>query len=150
MSSCTAATMRLEAVTLEPATPLFVPDCCVWHAESKMTVAIRDNSGARHTRMEPIIEMTSQSPLILASSSPRRRQILEALGLSFEVQVTEIDETPAPGEPPEALALRLATAKAEVAALRFPGSSTIGSDTVVALGTESLGKPSSPADAGAM
>jgi nucleoside triphosphate pyrophosphatase len=86
--------------------------------------------------------------LVLASASPRRRDLLSRLGLEFEVRPVNADETPRPGEAPEALALRLARAKA-VAAAR-PGEIVIGADTVVAADGELLGKPADAAEAEAM
>ena len=74
--------------------------------------------------------MTSASrpPLILGSSSPYRRELLERLRLPFEIVVPNIDETPAPGESPDQTALRLARQKAEKVALDYPGALVIGSD----------------------
>lgn len=81
----------------------------------------------------------SSSPLLyLASTSPRRREILESLGIDFEVAMVETDESPRTGESAEDLVLRLATAKAEAAA---DADYVLGSDTVVVLGDEVLGKP---------
>jgi septum formation protein len=83
--------------------------------------------------------------LVLASASPRRRDLLSRLGLDFEVRPVDADETPRAGEPPEALALRLARAKAAAAAR--PGEIVIGADTVVAVDGELLGKPGDAAEA---
>jgi septum formation protein len=86
--------------------------------------------------------------LVLASGSPRRRELLASLGLEFEVRPVDLDETPRPGEHPEAYVARLARAKA-AAALR-PGELVLAADTVVVLDGELLGKPSDPAAARAM
>lgn len=83
--------------------------------------------------------------LVLASSSPRRRELLAELGLPFEVRPSDADETPRPGEGPEALVLRLARAKA--ARVARPGELVLGADTVVAIDGEILGKPIDGADA---
>jgi septum formation protein len=83
--------------------------------------------------------------LILASASPRRRELLARLGLAFEVRPVDADETPRPGEPPEALVLRLALAKARAAARA--GELALGADTVVAIEHEVLGKPVDAEDA---
>lgn len=91
--------------------------------------------------------MRVNKPLILASASPRRRQIFAVLGIPFEAIEVDLDETPRPGEAPEDLARRLAIAKAEAGAVRHPGAVVLGADTVVALDGESLGKPSSEAEA---
>lgn len=80
--------------------------------------------------------------LILASTSIYRRQLLERLGLAFDVQAPETDETPAPGERPAALARRLALAKASAVAALAGDAVVIGSDQVATLdGRQPLGKP---------
>lgn len=79
--------------------------------------------------------------LILASTSPYRADLLGRLGLPFEVVAPGIDELPQGGESPRARALRLAQAKADAVARRFPGSWVIGSDQVADLGGRILGKP---------
>jgi len=86
--------------------------------------------------------------LVLASASPRRRELLARLGRPFEVRPTEADETPRPGETPDALVVRLALDKARGAAR--PGEVALGADTVVALGGSVLGKPADDAEARAM
>lgn len=78
--------------------------------------------------------------IILASSSMYRRQLLDRLGLSFEVYSPDVDETPFANEKPADLAWRLAIAKAHVVAARFPDALVIGSDQVAALGEKSIGK----------
>lgn len=89
--------------------------------------------------------------LVLASASPRRRELLARLGLDPEVRPASVDETPRAGEAPEDLALRLARAKAaDVAAGLAPGRVALAADTVVALHGESLGKPTDDAHAAAM
>jgi len=82
-----------------------------------------------------------QRPLILASTSPYRRELLQRLRLPFEVVSPEVDETPLSGETPQALAQRLALAKAHAVAARFPEAVVIGSDQVADLDGEPLGKP---------
>ena len=79
--------------------------------------------------------------LILGSTSPYRRELLERLRLPFEVQRPEVEETPLDGETPVALAHRLALAKAHAVAQRFPQAIVIGSDQVADLHGEPLGKP---------
>ena len=80
-------------------------------------------------------------PLWLASSSRYRRELLARLGLPFEHRSPDIDESRLPGEAPDALARRLARAKAEAIAAVTPEAWVIGSDQVCALGAECLGKP---------
>ena len=82
-----------------------------------------------------------QRPLVLASTSLYRRELLQRLGLDFTVQAPDVDETPADGEAPHALALRLALAKAQAVAALHPEAVVIGSDQVADLHGEPLGKP---------
>ncbi|WP_338867300.1 Maf family protein [Myxococcus stipitatus] len=88
-----------------------------------------------------------QTLLVLASGSPRRRDFLSQLGLTFTVSAADIDETPHPGEEARAYVLRLAREKARVVAARSPGTWVLAADTTVALGMELLGKPQSPDEA---
>ena len=82
-----------------------------------------------------------QRPLILASTSRYRRELLNRLHLSFDVQAPEVDETALDGETPRELAERLALEKARAVAARFPEAVVIGSDQVAELAGEALGKP---------
>jgi septum formation protein len=82
-----------------------------------------------------------QRPVILASTSRYRRELLARLLLPFEVHPPDIDETPLPDESPSALAERLALEKAVAVARRFPEAVVIGSDQVADLAGEPLGKP---------
>ena len=79
--------------------------------------------------------------LILGSTSRYRRDLLDRLGLPFEVVAPGVDETPRPGESPVDLARRLALAKARAVAAQRPGCIVIGSDQVADLDGEPLGKP---------
>ena len=72
-------------------------------------------------------------PLLLASSSPYRKALLERLALPFTTASPDIDETPRPGEPAEDLARRLAESKARALAAKHPGHWIIGSDQVACL-----------------
>lgn len=81
------------------------------------------------------------TPLVLASTSRYRRELLGRLGLPFEVDRPEVDESPLPGEAPAALARRLAEAKARAVAQRHPGAWVIGSDQVADRDGRPLGKP---------
>jgi septum formation protein len=86
--------------------------------------------------------------LVLASTSPRRAQILHAAGFSFVVVSSAVDETPIPGESPSALVQRLANVKAELAAARAVGPAIVlAADTVVTLEGRIFGKPRSSDDA---
>ena len=87
--------------------------------------------------------------LVLASSSPRRRAILEALGLRFRVVPSTAEEIGTEGERPDATAQRLARDKAREVASREAGF-VLGADTVVVVDGEVLGKPEDPVDAARM
>ncbi len=84
---------------------------------------------------------SSIGSMILASGSPRRRELLEMMGLRFKVDVAEIDESPLQMEPVEELVSRLANEKAEVVAKRNPDATIIAADTLVAHNSFALGKP---------
>jgi len=83
----------------------------------------------------------SNLPLVLASTSPYRKSLLERLGLEFKVADPRVVETPLPGEKPHELATRLACAKASAVAKTHPNSLIIGSDQVAILGSQILNKP---------
>jgi len=86
--------------------------------------------------------------LILASSSPRRGEILHDAGISFTVLSSAVDETPYANESPQQLVQRLADAKADLVAARTVGASIIiAADTVVVLDKKTLGKPRSTDEA---
>ena len=85
--------------------------------------------------------MHAKPPLILASTSRYRRELLQRLRLPFEVLSPGVDETPLPGEAPAALALRLALAKARAVAALRPTAVVIGSDQVADLDGLAIGKP---------
>ena len=84
-----------------------------------------------------------QPPLILASSSPYRAQMVARLGVPFTTAVSGIDEAPRPSESPEALVKRLALAKATHIAPDHSNALVIGADQVSVLGDDILGKPGS-------
>jgi septum formation protein len=85
--------------------------------------------------------MPSDLPLILASTSRYRQELLSRLRLPFTAHSPEVDETAKSGETPKALASRLALAKAQAVAQKFRGAVVIGSDQVADLQGEALGKP---------
>ncbi len=86
--------------------------------------------------------------LHLASASPRRREILQALGLVFTAAAEDVDESRIEGEDPESMAIRLATTKAQAAANNNRHDNVIlAADTVVTLGDAVFGKPESREDA---
>ena len=88
--------------------------------------------------------------IILASGSPRRRELLAGLGWNFEVIPPQVDEKKIDGEPPAELVKRLAEEKASSVASRFLGNWVLGADTVVALEGRILGKPNSVGEAAEM
>lgn len=81
--------------------------------------------------------------LVLGSTSRYRRELLARLNVPFEVAAPEVDEMPLPGEAPAALAQRLALAKAQAVARKFPQAVVIGSDQVADFQGQPLGKPGS-------
>ena len=82
------------------------------------------------------------SQLVLASASPRRRELLELLQVEFSCRPVDLDETPLPGELPHDYVRRLASAKAEVQA--HEGEIVLAADTIVVLDGALLGKPDTP------
>ncbi len=91
--------------------------------------------------MHPFAHRQPVRQLILGSTSVYRRELLERLRIPFSVESPHVDETPLPGELPAALAQRLALAKAQAVAARFPGALVIGCDQVADLDGLALGKP---------
>ncbi|MEZ4783761.1 MAG: Maf family protein [Candidatus Kapaibacterium sp.] len=88
--------------------------------------------------------------LILASSSPRRRQLLTQVGLEFTVEPPDVEEIQREGEAPVDFVRRLSLEKANAVAANHESGLVLGSDTIVVLGGEILGKPESAEDAFAM
>jgi septum formation protein len=91
-----------------------------------------------------------QRPLILASASPRRQELLREAGILIEVQPAHIDEEQREGEAPLDYALRLSREKAEAVAQRFRERFVLGADTIVVVEGEVLGKPRDSSDAARM
>jgi septum formation protein len=91
------------------------------------------------------LPLTALPSLVLASASPRRRELLAGLGLRFAVRAIDLDESPLAGEEPRAYVLRLADAKA--VAVARPGEIVLAADTTVVLDGDLLGKPENEADA---
>ncbi|WP_353138879.1 Maf family nucleotide pyrophosphatase [Limnohabitans sp.] len=89
----------------------------------------------------------AQRALILGSTSRYRRELLQRLRVPFDVVSPDVDETPLAGEAPQALAVRLALAKAKAVAILHPNAVVIGSDQVADLNGEPLGKPGNHARA---
>ena len=92
--------------------------------------------------------MNPRVPLVLASASPRRLDLLRQIGAEpDQVDPADIDETPGRDETPRRLALRLALGKASTVAARHPDAFVLGSDTLVAVGLRILNKPEDEAEA---
>jgi septum formation protein len=98
--------------------------------------------------------MNTTPDLILASASPRRRELLERLGLVLRIEPVDVDETPAPDEKARAYAQRLAAEKGDAALARLGQEAAtlpiLTADTVVVLGDDILGKPANHDEAAAM
>ena len=93
---------------------------------------------------------TNGMSIVLASASPRRRQLLEAAGYPCDVHPMDVDETRLSGEPAEEYVMRVARLKAEAAAARFPDRVVLAADTAVVAGEDVFGKPADAADAARM
>ena len=91
--------------------------------------------------------MPPSSPLVLASASPRRRALLEQLGIPLRIDPAHLDENVRPGEPAERYVLRLAREKAEAVRGRHPDATVLAADTSVVLDGAVLGKPAGPDEA---
>src|SRR6202158_2377690 len=89
-------------------------------------------------------------PIVLASASPRRQELLKDAGIQFVVRPANIDEIQRAGEAPAAFAERMARDKATPVRTAAPASVILGADTVVVVGEEVLGKPSDGGDAARM
>jgi len=85
--------------------------------------------------------------MILASESPRRRELLAAAGVPFRVVPSRVDETPRPGEPPSRFVRRAALEKGEAVAKLYPSSFVLSADTIVVADGRILGKPRDRAEA---
>jgi septum formation protein len=84
--------------------------------------------------------------LILASSSPRRDELMRAVGVPFRVVPSKVEEVPAPGEPPGRFVRRAARDKGEEVAERYPDSFVLAADTIVVVSGRILGKPKDAKD----
>jgi septum formation protein len=94
--------------------------------------------------------MTPPPRVILASASPRRRELLALIGIAHETRPADVDESPRPGETPAGHAERLARAKAHAVAEREPDAVVIAADTIVVVDGDVLGKPRGAEEAAAM
>lgn len=94
--------------------------------------------------------MADSAHFILASASPRRRDLLAQIGARFRVAAVDLDETPLPGEAPEDYVGRLARAKAAAGSALFPGLPVLAADTTVTVDGRPMGKPADEEEAVAM
>jgi nucleoside triphosphate pyrophosphatase len=94
-----------------------------------------------------LFRVTASKPIVLASGSPRRKQLLEMLRIPFRVIAPDVDEHVLLGERPDAYVTRLSRAKAEAVVRRAPGEVILAADTTVVLGGKIFEKPTSPAHA---
>ena len=85
--------------------------------------------------------MTKQRHLVLGSTSPFRRELLERLRLTFDTAAPDINETRLPDENPTDMVLRLSLQKAQAVATQYPDTLVIGSDQCAVLGNQVIGKP---------
>ncbi len=108
----------------------------------------RKNAPVEYVR---IIAVLTIPALVLASNSPRRRELLALGGWTFSVRPADVDETPLPGETPGTYVLRLAESKAKACTLTAaPGDVIVAADTTVAIDGKILGKPRDAAEAAEM
>jgi septum formation protein len=89
----------------------------------------------------------SRTSIVLASRSPRRREILTAMGVAFDVDAANVDESPLANESPREMVERLARDKVARVATRHPGRIVLGADTTIDLDGRSLGTPANVAEA---
>lgn len=94
--------------------------------------------------------MHSHPKLVLASTSPRRRELIKVLGVEFEFTTAEVDESPRDHESPQEMVQRLSYTKARVGARAFDDAIVIGADTIGWLDNEIIGKPRDSAEAAQM
>lgn len=111
------------------------------------TPRLRCDAGSDNSRSVVTLPRISHRRLILASGSPRRRSLLAAVGLDFEVAESGVEENRAPDEGATDFARRMALEKALAVSVRTPDALILGADTVVECEGEILGKPRGPDDA---
>src|SRR6185436_8566009 len=120
-------------------------------ARGDRRVRRHDGRGARERRAGHAVARTLTPPrVVLASSSPRRRELLTLIGIPHVVLPADIDEAPYPNELPPVHAERLAREKAAVIAARETDAVVVAADTIVVVDGEILGKPRDEADAAVM
>src|SRR5215213_6043827 len=116
----------------------------LWPGDAAAYIAAAPSPLTRPVRMP---ETTTPPPIVLASQSPRRAELIARLGLEFDVQPADIDESYRDGETPPEHAERLSREKAEKVAGTHPHALVVGSDTIVVIDGDVLGKPKDRAQA---
>ena len=118
----------------------------------RITPLVETPCSVRHSLPEVQTLSLSSVRFVLASASPRRAELLASAGFEFDVVPADVDETPAPGEPPRTTRLRVARAKAEHVRHRqlSDGRIVLAADTVVVAGGRLMGKPADADDAHSM
>jgi septum formation protein len=96
------------------------------------------------------LKLSNSCPLILASASPRRAELLTLAAIPFEVRPAHVDEAVLPGESPEAYVVRIAEAKARTISETYPARIVLGADTTVVVDGLILAKPADESDAARM
>jgi septum formation protein len=118
------------------------------NVKSKIPVSVMENKReSQAADAEAVMNGARMKPLVLASASPRRAEILRAVGWPFETLAAQIDETPRASEEPARYVERLAREKAEAVAQSVPGRLVLGADTTVVVDDLMLGKPLDEKDA---
>jgi len=123
--------------------PLHIRRTCT--REPLTTVAHREDNIATNAACDPAMKS-----IVLASASPRRKELLEQIGLRFQVEPGNYDEHTATASDPQKMARDLSLGKARAAALKHRKAIVIAADTLVILGDQILGKPHTIADARGM
>ena len=95
-------------------------------------------------------DAAASAPVVLASQSPRRRDLLDLVGIAHRVRPADVDESVRAGEAADAYTVRLALEKGRAIAAHEPGAVVVAADTTVVIDGEILGKPADAADARAM
>ncbi len=116
--------------------------------EAVAYLLVSSRQSQRTIRMDP--QRQNSPKLILASASPRRRELLHRAGIEVEVVPAHVNEDPRPGEDPKLLAERLAREKAGAVFARYPQSFVLGADTIVIVDGHVLNKPADADDAARM
>src|SRR5690606_18380482 len=122
--------------------PVLAQGCCFQHRRKKTRSTKPGKQviiACMFSNRQTVMDIPQHPPLILASSSVYRRELLARLRLPFQHYSPDVDETPMAGETPAALAVRLALAKAQAIFTQHPDAIVIGADQVADLDGQALG-----------